>query len=248
MSQSTPNANIQVHLDSLGKQYGQVSALQPTNLVFAGETVALLGRNGAGKTTLLDLVSGIAVPSQGSVMIGGHHAGSAEACEQLARQFEVADGAGFLDAARLARLLRFHDHERDVLAQLLRRFDVEGSKMGKMSRGNQLKLALAAAFARSRSVLLLDEPASGLDVFGVAVLAQLIAERRSKGQTTILATHQPSLVSELFDRVLVIELGRILYDGSLDDLMTPSETDITAMSQTSRLAAAMSQLIEEGGS
>jgi len=248
LSWPTSNADNQVSLDSLGKQYGKVSALQPTTLAFASETVALLGRNGAGKTTLLDLVSGIAVPSQGTATIGRHNAGSAGASKQLARQFEVADGAGFLDAERLARLLRFRDDDRDVLAQLLRRFDVQGSRMGKMSRGNQLKLALAAAFARRRPVLLLDEPASGLDVFGVAVLAQLIAERRSKGQTTIVATHQPSLVPELFDRVVVIELGRILFDGSLDDLMTPLEIDITAMSQTSRLAAAMSQLIEEGGS
>jgi ABC-type multidrug transport system ATPase subunit len=113
--------------------------------------------------------------------------------------------------------------------------------MRHLSHGNQLKLALSVAFARSRPVLLLDEPTNGLDVFGIEVLNDLIAERREGGLVTVVATHQPTLTPDLFDQALVIDLGTSLYQGSLSGLLDLSPTPDAA--PTARLASAFEVLL-----
>lgn len=234
-----------IRVEHLTKRFGHTVALSDLNVSVGEGTTALLGRNGAGKSTLLNVISGVVLPSAGSVWVGDHPAGSRPAVRETARQLEFPGTAGFLSPNRLKRLLSFSDAEADRLDEYLDRFEVPANPMRHLSHGNQLKLALSVAFARSRSVLLLDEPTSGLDVFGIQVLTDLISQRREAGSVTVVATHQPTLTPDLFDQALVIDLGKSLYQGSLSGLLDLSPTPDSA--PTARLASAFEVLLEGQG-
>lgn len=235
-----------LEVQGLSTFYGRSQALFDVSLSAPWRgAVAVLGRNGAGKTTLINLVSGVVFPTHGSITVGGSPVGSQEAADLIARQMELPTTAGFLDAKRLRRIFRLTDDEYDRLEELLSEFAVPARPHGKLSTGNQLKFALSLAFARNRPILLLDEPTAGLDFFGVDILTRLIRERSEAGQTTLVATHQPTLTPELFDRTVVIDRGRLLYDGDLDGILGMVPDDGEAA--TTRLASAMARLITGGG-
>ncbi len=223
------------------KRFGRVTALDGVSVDFGVGATAVLGRNGAGKTTLINLLTGVVLPTAGSYSIGGHPVGSPGAVDLVSRQMDLPTTAGFLTAKRLVRLFDLDDEERESLHRLLDEFAVPARTLGKLSTGNQLKFALALAFARKRPVLLLDEPTAGLDIFGVEILTRLIRERTEAGLATLVATHQPTLTPDLFQRAVVIDQGRLLYDGQLAGLLqlAPDENEAA----TTRLAIAMARLI-----
>jgi ABC-2 type transport system ATP-binding protein len=228
------------------KRFGSTTALDSIHLTVPTGATALLGRNGAGKTTFINLVSAVVVPTAGSITVGGHPAGSVEATGMIARQLDFATAAGHMTQAGLSRMLHLTDAERERMAEILDLFEVPPKPVGKLSKGNQLKLALGLVFARDRPVLLLDEPTAGLDFFGVEILSRLISERTERSLTTLIATHQPTFTPDLFNRALVIEHGRLLYDGGLDGLLASSPDSREHATPTSRLASAMQALIVRG--
>lgn len=228
------------------KHFGSTVALDSIDLTVPSGATALLGRNGAGKTTFINLASAVVIPTAGSVSIGGHPAGSPGAAGLIARQLDFATAAGHMTPASLARMLHLTESERADMQEKLEVFEVPPKPLGKLSKGNQLKVSLALVFSRDRPVLLLDEPTAGLDFFGVEILSRLIAERSGRGLTTLIATHQPTFTPDLFNRALVIEQGRLLYDGDLDGLLALSPDSQEHVSPTSRLASAMQALITGG--
>ena len=236
-----------VVLEQAVKRFRQVTALSDLSLTIDRGCIALLGRNGAGKSTMLNLVSGVMLPSGGAVRVGGHQPGSAGATRLISRQLEFPGTAGFLNRRRIARLLGMTSDETGRLDENLRRFDVPDRPMRQLSRGNQLKVALAVAFARERPILLLDEPTSGLDIFGIEVLSEMISDRASRGMTTVIATHQPTFTPDLFNRALVIDLGTLLFDGSLPDLLALAPDTPENSAPTTRLASAFAELLRRNG-
>lgn len=223
------------------KRFGRVTALDGITVGFGTGATALLGRNGAGKTTLINLIAGVVLPTGGSAQVAGFPAGSPQAVSRMARQIELPGTAGFLTTTRLVRIFGLTGEEEARLRMLLSEFGVPDRAFGKLSTGNQLKFSLSLAFARDRAILLLDEPTAGLDIFGVEILTRMIKERCDRGLTTLVATHQPTLTPELFDRAVVIDQGRLLYDGMLDGLLEMAPLDGEAA--TTRLAVAMTRLI-----
>lgn len=242
---SSTTVPTEVVADRVTKRFGNVTALDDVSVRFGDGATALLGRNGAGKTTLINLMSGVVFPTNGGITIGGHPVGSGPAVDLVARQMELPTTAGFLTEKRLDRIFRLTDEESGRLHTLLTDFSVPRRALGKLSTGNQLKFALALAFARNRPILLLDEPTAGLDIFGVEILTRLIEERTRQGQATLVATHQPTLTPDLFDRAVVIDQGRLLYDGNLPGLLETAPDNGDPV--TTRLAIAMARLITGGG-
>ena len=235
-----------ITVEGVSKDFRGTTALDSVTLSFTSGTTALLGRNGAGKTTLINLIGDVVLPSEGLILAGGHPAGSPSAVELIARQMELPGTARFLTAGKLERLLGLTPEEKTSFTAIRRRFAIPERQMGKLSKGNQLKLALALAFARARPILLLDEPTSGLDFFGVEVLADLIGTRRDAGLATVVATHQPTLTPELFDHAVVIDEGRLLYIGDLPGLLDLAPEPPGETTPTARLASAMLGLISGG--
>ena len=182
--------------------------------------VALLGRNGAGKTTLMRLLTGIWRPDAGRIAIGGHDlAGEpVEAKRLFGFQPEFPElhpamrGRELLDVAAAARGL-----SADAVAQAVERFDaasVLDKKTGSLSQGQKRLITLVAATMHNPPVLFLDEPTNALDPHRVAALKTYLAQT----PTALISTHQLDFVATIAERYVLIAGGRIVGDGTLEEL------------------------------
>ncbi|GAB4375968.1 MAG: hypothetical protein Kow0062_15630 [Acidobacteriota bacterium] len=210
-----------LRLERVTRRFGPVTALAEIDLAVArGEAVLLLGHNGAGKSTLLRLAAGLVRPTSGTVSVGGatgrdvpaaargsigylghrsflhEHLTARENLEFYARLYGLRDAA-----ARAELWLR-----RVGLARAAERV-IRG-----FSRGMMQRLALARALIHDPEILLLDEPASGLDPEGRRGLVEIVRGAREGGATLLLVSHDPGLGLEIADRVVVLRRGRLAAD------------------------------------
>lgn len=204
----------------LTKRYGFKTALAPLDLeVREGEFLGLLGVNGSGKSTLVKLAAGLVIPSGGRIEVLGQTPGPHSKL-QVAYLPEVdhlypAWRAG--DA--YAFMARFFPMRRERFLRLLEFLHLDPrAKFGALSKGNRTRLRLALTLARDARLYLLDEPLSGIDpLTREQVLRALIGEFPPHA-TIVLATHQIAEAESLFDRVLVLDSGKVLLEGSADDI------------------------------
>jgi len=210
----------------LGKRFGRAVALEGVDLELpAGASLAVLGPNGAGKSTLLRLIAGLARPTSGSLTVAGTPAHLPAARARV----------GFIGHASLlypsltarenlifaARLQQVEGAGRRVEAWL------EGAGLARaadlpvshFSRGMAQRLAIARGLVHDPSLLLLDEPFSGLDPRAATRLAEQLASLHAAGRTLVLVTHDPKRAAQLSDRAIVLDAGRIVFesrDGEAD--------------------------------
>ena len=204
----------------LSKVYGDRPALAELDMhVGYGESVALIGHNGSGKTTFLRLAAGLLEPSDGSVLIDGHPAGSLPARAALAY---LSDSPTFYEDLsvweHLEYVARLHGHddwEQDAadLLDHLGLYDRADDLPTSFSRGLRQKASIAMAFIRPFDVLVVDEPFVGLDASGKTALMELLAEARVAGHTLLVATHELSFL-ETVGRCVALRDGELLYDGT----------------------------------
>jgi len=210
----------------LTKTYGDRPALEPLTLsVESGAKVALVGHNGSGKTTLMKMAAGLLDPTDGSVKIGRHDAGSQEARRLLSW---LSDTPTFYEDLSLwehlefvARLHGVSDWESSA-EKLLERVGLEQRRDDiptTFSRGLRQKAAISLAFVRPFQLLLVDEPFVGLDEPGKQALLMLFEEASQRGATLVIATHELSFVKQV-SRLLALRDGGLIYDGS------PADTDV----------------------
>jgi ABC-type multidrug transport system ATPase subunit len=212
-------AGAAVWAAGLTKEYGDLAALAPLSLtVPAHESVALIGHNGSGKTTFLRMASGLLEPSDGTVELAGHPAGSLEARAAVSY---VSDNPTFYEdlsvwehleyVARLHGQDDWEQHAADLLGHvgLYERAD---DLPVTFSRGLRQKTALALAFIRPFDVLLVDEPFVGLDATGKSALLELLDDARQAGACMLVATHELEFVSRV-ERCLALRDGELAYDG-----------------------------------
>jgi ABC-2 type transport system ATP-binding protein len=211
----------------LEKVYGDLRAV--TDLSFdvrAGEIVGLVGPNGAGKTSTLRCVGGIIPPSQGQIRVAGHSLRDqpVAAKRELAflpdepRLFEYLTAREHL--AFIARLYDVPGWEQKAAA-LLEELELKGKEdalPGELSRGMKQKLTIACAFLHDPRVILLDEPLTGLDPFGIRTVKQSLRARAKAGAALVLSSHLLPIVEELCDRVLVIAAGKRVAFGSIAEI------------------------------
>ena len=213
----------------LTKHYGDRPALEPLTLdIDSGAKVALVGHNGSGKTTMMKMVAGLLDPTDGSVTIGRHQAGSQEARRLLSW---LSDTPTFYDdlslwehlefVARLHGVVNWADHAEELLEVVglaARRDDIPTT----FSRGLRQKAAITLAFVRPFQLLLVDEPFVGLDEPGKQALIGLFDVAAQRGATQLIATHELSFVTQV-GRLLALRDGVLVYDG------TPADTDVHAL-------------------
>jgi ABC-type multidrug transport system ATPase subunit len=213
-----------IRTETLTKRYGSTVALDSLDLVVApGEVYGYLGPNGAGKTTTIRLLLALHRPTAGQAELFGVDAW----CDPVEAHRRVAYVAGepFLwpgltGAETLAYLARLRggvdDAYRDVLIE---RFLLDTSKKVRaLSKGNRQKIQLVAAFASRADLLVLDEPTSGLDPLMEVAFRETVQEARARGQTVFLSSHILSEVEALCDRVGILRQGRLVDQGTLDEL------------------------------
>ncbi|HEY8092153.1 MAG TPA: ABC transporter ATP-binding protein [Acidimicrobiales bacterium] len=204
----------------LSKVYGDRPALAELDIhVGYGESVALIGHNGSGKTTFLRLAAGLLEPSDGSVLVDGHPAGSLPARAALAY---LSDSPTFYEDLsvweHLEYVARLHGHddwEQDAadLLDHLGLYDRADDLPTSFSRGLRQKASIAMAFIRPFDVLVVDEPFVGLDASGKTALMELLAEAHGGGHTLLVATHELSFL-ETVERCVALRDGELLYDGT----------------------------------
>jgi len=213
-----------IRAEGLTKRYGSTLALDGLDLrVQPGEVYGFLGPNGAGKTTTIRLLLGLHRPTAGSASLFGIDAWH----DPVAAHRHVAYVAGepFLwpsltSAETFAFLARVRgrvdaDYERELVA----RFRVDpDKKVRALSKGNRQKVQLVAAFASRADLLILDEPTSGLDPLMEAAFRETVAEAKERGQTIFLSSHILSEVEAVCDRVGILRGGRLVDEGTLEQL------------------------------
>ncbi|EME57384.1 amino acid/amide ABC transporter membrane protein 2 [Rhodococcus ruber BKS 20-38] len=227
-----------LEINDLRKSFGGVHALDGVSLQLrAGEVLGLIGPNGSGKTTLLNVVCGHYAPSDGRIKlrgseIGGHSPASI-AAHGLARTFQTPktfDGMSVEE--HLALALARHDGDpsrmqacrRGALTLLElggldpRDTHIRTREGGTLSHGQLRFLEIATALASGPSVLLLDEPAAGLSATEIDGLEAVVSDVAAAGVATIIVEHHLDMVSRLVDRIVVLDLGKVLWEGPPDKL------------------------------
>ncbi len=219
---SSPRHAIETH--SLTKRYGETLALDGLELMVArGETYGYLGPNGAGKTTTIRLLLGLHHPSSGRAELFGIDAWRDAVAAH--RQVAYVAGEPFLwpaltSAETLEFLARLHGGTDVAYRELLvERFQLDTrKKIRALSKGNRQKVQLIAALATRADLLLLDEPTSGLDPLMEMAFRECIGEAKERGQAVFLSSHILSEVEALCDRIGILRAGRLVDQGTLDEL------------------------------
>jgi ABC-2 type transport system ATP-binding protein len=211
----------------LHKTYEGAQALRGLSLaVPAGSICGFLGRTGSGKTTTIKLLLGMARPSSGRATVFGLPADSpSDSVEIRRRTGFVGDDKGLYDARTVDGMIAFTAGfyprwNRDLEAHYVKRFDLPtGRPVKSLSRGMRTKLALLLALCRGADLLLLDEPTTGLDpAASEDVLQALVGHAAESGSTVFFSTHQITDVEQIADRVVIVDNGRSIVAGGLDDL------------------------------
>ena len=219
----------------LTKLYGSKPALQGLDLdVPRGSFFGFLGPNGAGKTTTIHILIGLIEASAGEVEVLGLRV--PEQLSELKRQigvvpdesvlFDRLTGLEFLDfVGRMYGLPRPTASERSrELMELFELDSMDSSLVAGYSKGMKKRLALAAALIHRPKLFLLDEPFEGVDPVGARMMKEILLQQVRQGATVFLTSHVLEVIERLCDRVAIIDHGRLIVEGSVDDLSAAEET------------------------
>jgi ABC-2 type transport system ATP-binding protein len=217
-------------LVELRRSYGEVVALDGLTLtVPAGNLFGLLGPNGAGKSTVMKIVAGLLALDSGEVRWRGNPVGQAERLRfgylpeerGLYAKMKVLDQLVYF-----GRLYGMNRSEAAVAAQSwltrLGVVDRADDRVEALSLGNQQRVQLAAALVHDPELLILDEPFSGLDPVAVDALSEVLKERVAAGVTVLFSSHQLDLVEDLCESVAIIDHGRLVLSGRVEELKRAS--------------------------
>jgi ABC-2 type transport system ATP-binding protein len=227
VSPSTPAAPV-IAVERLTKLYGDLTAVNDLSFrVAPGEVLGLVGPNGAGKTTTLRSLCGIIRPTSGTVRIAGHdithdpvRAKAALAFipdePQLFEYLTVEEHLHFI--ARLYGVADAPARIGPLLAEL-ELTDKRHALPGELSRGMRQKLAIACGLLHDPRALVLDEPLTGLDPAGIRKMKATIVARARMGAAVVLSSHLLQLVEELCTRILIIQSGRVVAIGAIEEII-----------------------------
>ena len=217
-----------ISVNALTKLYGDFAAVRGVSFdVGPGEILGLVGPNGAGKTTTLRCLAGIIAPSSGTVTIAKHDIQKDPIPAKRALAF-IPDEPHLFDYLSVDEHLRFiarlygvadvESRMGPLLAEL-ELGDKRQSLPGELSRGMRQKLAIACGLLHDPSVLILDEPLTGLDPAGMRRMRATVMERATRGTAVILSSHLLNLVEELCTKLLVLRQGRAVAYGTLAEII-----------------------------
>ncbi|HVV75013.1 MAG TPA: ATP-binding cassette domain-containing protein [Mycobacteriales bacterium] len=217
-----------LELERLSRRFGEVTALDGLSFeVPAGRVFGFLGPNGAGKTTTMRAIFGLTDLDEGTVHWAGRPVGATargrfgympeerglypsmvvrDQVEYFARLHGLGVGAAAAAAGECLERLGIHERA--------------GSKVEALSHGNQQRVQLAVALVHRPDLLVLDEPLAGLDPGGIDAIGEVLREEARRGCCVLLSSHQLDLVEDLCESVAIIDHGRLVVAGDVDDLTT----------------------------
>jgi ABC-2 type transport system ATP-binding protein len=214
-----------IEISGLSKRYGKTLAVDDLSFsVEAGKITGFLGPNGAGKTTTLRSLLGLVRPTAGTATIDGKH------YEELEQPFKtvgaVLEASGFhpgrsgRNHLRLLALASGIDESRvDVALAQVGLTDAAGKRVGAYSLGMRQRLCLAGAMLGNPQVLVLDEPANGLDPEGIHWLRDLLRGLAQEGRTILVSSHVLAEMSQTVDEVVIVNKGKLITKAPVDELL-----------------------------
>jgi ABC-2 type transport system ATP-binding protein len=226
-----------IELHDIHKRYGSTVALDGIDLtVGRGELVGLLGPNGAGKTTTVKLLLGLATPTSGTGRILGAPLGDRAVRRRIGYLPELFRYQPWL---RAREVLNLHAElaglparmRRQAATDALQHVDLEDradDAVGGFSKGMQQRLGLGVALLGDPELVLLDEPTSALDPVGRVEVREIVRAARDRGATVILNSHLLTEVEQVCDRVVIVNRGRIVAAGTLDEVIAGDGVRIRA--------------------
>jgi len=222
--------------NALEKDFGAVRAVDGLSFAGAdGQITTLLGGNGSGKTTSLRMIAGLLRPDGGEVAIDG--------ADVRRQRMKALSRLGMLhDDFGLSPRLKVHEHVRfaaqlhgfagrrlesavETAIEELGLGDIRERLAAGLSHGQRMKLALARTIVHRPHNLVLDEPTRGLDVFSVRVLRELLRRLRGEDVCILMSSHAMAEVMELSDRIVIIEVGRVLAEGAPAEIISRAGAD-----------------------
>ena len=221
-----------IAVEHFTRTYGAFTAVDDLSLsVASGEIVGLIGPNGAGKTTTLRSLAGILRPTSGRIAVDGHDLATdgIEAKRRLAFMPDEPHLFEYLTVEEhlrlMTRLYTVPDFERraKALVDELELTGKERSLPGELSRGMRQKVVIACGLVRDASVLLFDEPLTGLDLLGIRKMRETIVARGRAGAAILVSSHLLHLVEEICTRVVIMDRGRKVADGTVAELASQAE-------------------------
>lgn len=253
MTDDTNAAARTVEVVNVAKRYGAVEAVRDVSLeVQPGECVALVGHNGAGKTTLMKLMLGLIQPSAGRIHVLGADPAARDA-ESRRRIGFLPENVAFNPALTGRELLRFYARLKgEPRSEVTRLLGVVGlaeaadRRVGTWSKGMRQRLGIAQALLARPALMLLDEPTSGLDPALRGHLYGLMRNLAREGTTVLVSTHALSELEGVADRVVILDRGRVLANGSLSELRRLARLPIRVRVKVAERAAAPAWIREEG--
>ncbi|MCB2180113.1 ABC transporter ATP-binding protein [bacterium] len=218
-----------IEINHLSRYFGKTAAVNDLNLsIPSGALFGLIGPNGAGKTTTMRMLAGLLEPSEGEIILNGEQTNLDR--QALSRQIGyMPDFFGVYDDMLVWEYLDFFGrcydlpaaHRNRVVDELLDLVDLTSKKddyVETLSRGMRQRLCLAHALVHDPQILLLDEPASGLDPRARIEMRELLKELGAMGKTIILSSHILHELAELCDYVGIIEKGTLVVSGNLSEI------------------------------
>ena len=237
------SGRITVH--DLTKRFGAVSAVDGLGFtVEPGGVTGFLGPNGSGKTTTLRMILGLVAPTSGEARINGARYAELDAPGRTVGAVLEAQGfhparSGRAHLRVVAAALGVPDRRVDEVLGLVGLADVAGRTVGGWSLGMKQRLALAAALLGDPRVLVLDEPANGLDPEGIAWLREFLRGFARQGRTVLVSSHLLAEVEQGVDHLVVIDDGRCVYQGGLEQLRAGRARVLVRCPDPVRLARAL---------
>lgn len=217
-----------IEADGLSKYYGDFAAVQNVSFqVHQGEVVAFLGPNGAGKSTTMKLLTGYLAPSAGTARIAGHDMATDRLAGSAKLGYLPENGPLYPDMSPRGLLEFFADarglsparkRERiEAVVELCALGSVIGKPIGKLSRGYCQRVGMAQVLLHEPDVLIMDEPTAGLDPNQIHDVRETI-RKLGRDKTILLSTHILQEVEAMSERVLFIDEGKLVYDGTISEL------------------------------
>ena len=219
-----------IHAHNLQKQFGSVMAVDNVSFTAPdGAVTGLLGPNGAGKTTSLRMIYGLMKPGGGTVAIDGIDM-AARPLEAQARIGVLPDISGLYPRLTAREHIRYYGNLQGIRGpelesrigkwvEILGLQDVIERRVAGFSHGERTKVALARALVHNPQNILLDEPTNGLDVMSTRAVRELIRHLRSEGRCVVFSSHVMQEVSALCDRIVVMGHGRVVAEGTAEELL-----------------------------
>lgn len=219
-----PSTQPAVSVEHLVVNYGKVRAVDDVSFhAHAGEVTTVLGPNGAGKTSTIEVCEGFGYASAGQIRVLGLDPRT-QRKELNERMGVMLQSGGVYPSARVAEVVRHYctlygkSVEPDLLLARVGLSDLRSRTWRRLSGGEQQRLSLALALAARPEVAFLDEPTSGVDVNGRDLIRDIIRGLASDGCAVVVATHELDEAERIADKVIIFDKGKIVADGSLDEL------------------------------